>query len=203
MKKKVSKRDPESTRARILAAALKEFAARGFAGARVDAIAARATINKRMLYHYFGDKEELFRAVLRHKIAERQAWAEAAPADPRESLPQLFGLACQDADWIRLLQWEALHAAKGKLIDEPVRRAAAARAVRRVQQRQASGHLPEEHPAEQLQLAMMSLTMFPLAFPQLTRLITGKAADSPRFQNQHAQFLQQFAEAFTPKPTTT
>ena len=54
-------RNPERTRTRILSAALKEFAAKGFAGARVDNIARRAAINKRMLYHYFGDKEGLFR----------------------------------------------------------------------------------------------------------------------------------------------
>ena len=60
---------------RILEAALQEFAAKGFAGARVDVIARRARINKRMLYHYFGDKEGLFREVLRRKIADRSAWA--------------------------------------------------------------------------------------------------------------------------------
>ena len=58
-------RDPDRTRSRILAAALAEFSSKGFAGARVDAIARRAKGNKRMLYHYFGDKEGLFRAVLR------------------------------------------------------------------------------------------------------------------------------------------
>src|SRR5208283_3726401 len=73
---RVAERNPERTRERILSAALKEFAANGFAGARVDAIARRAAINKRMLYHYFGNKEHLFREVLRLKMAERQAWAE-------------------------------------------------------------------------------------------------------------------------------
>src|SRR5258706_5618744 len=92
-------RDPERTKGRILAAALKEFSARGFAGARVDMIACRAAINKRMLYHYFGDKEGLFRAVLRRKIAERQAWNAATPEQPAEYLPLLFDLACKDAHW--------------------------------------------------------------------------------------------------------
>src|ERR1039458_1060586 len=55
----VAERNPKRTRERILSAALQEFAANGFAGARVDAIARRAAINKRMLYHYFGDKEHL------------------------------------------------------------------------------------------------------------------------------------------------
>jgi AcrR family transcriptional regulator len=91
-----------------LSAALQEFAANGFAGARVDAIARRAAINKRMLYHYFGDKEHLFREVLRRKIAERQASAESLSGDPAESLPFWFKLSCKDADWVRLLEWEAL-----------------------------------------------------------------------------------------------
>jgi AcrR family transcriptional regulator len=57
-------RDPERTRAAILAAATQEFTVKGFSGARVDTIAKRAGINKRMLYHYFGDKEGLYLAVL-------------------------------------------------------------------------------------------------------------------------------------------
>ena len=57
-------RDPDATRARILKAAKAEFARKGLSGARVDDIAARARSNKRMLYHYFGNKEELFRITL-------------------------------------------------------------------------------------------------------------------------------------------
>ena len=57
-------RDPERTRAAILSAATQEFTANGLSGARVDAIAARARVNKRMIYHYFGDKEGLYLAVL-------------------------------------------------------------------------------------------------------------------------------------------
>jgi len=62
-------RDPEHSRARILAAAHAEFAQHGFDGARVDRIAALAGINKRMLYHYFGNKDVLFRVVLEENYA--------------------------------------------------------------------------------------------------------------------------------------
>src|SRR5437763_13329841 len=110
-------RDPARTRRRILEAAFKEFAAHGFAGARVDRIARRAGINKRMLYHYFGDKEGLFREVLRRKMAQRQAWGVATPDDPTESLPFWFDNSCQDVDWIRLLEWEALQFVEQRLID--------------------------------------------------------------------------------------
>jgi AcrR family transcriptional regulator len=57
-------RDPERTRGAILAAATQEFTANGLTGARVDAIAQRARVNKRMIYHYFGDKDGLYLAVL-------------------------------------------------------------------------------------------------------------------------------------------
>lgn len=63
-------RDPEVTKARILEAGKKEFAKLGFAGGRVEAIATRAKANKRMIYHYFGSKEELFQAVLEDAYAD-------------------------------------------------------------------------------------------------------------------------------------
>ena len=193
-----AERNPERTRARILSAALKEFAANGFAGARVDAIARRAAINKRMLYHYFGDKEGLFRAVLRRKIAERQAWAENLSGDPAESLSFWFEATCKDADWVRLLQWEALQSGPEKVIDEKQRLAAVAGGLKRLRQRQARGQISDEFDPRHVILAMRSLTMFPVAFPQLTKLIVGGPVFEPRFQKEYARFLKQFAAAFQP-----
>ncbi|HUA68357.1 MAG TPA: TetR/AcrR family transcriptional regulator [Candidatus Saccharimonadales bacterium] len=191
-------RNPERTRERILSAALKEFAANGFAGARVDAIAERADINKRMLYHYFGDKEGLFKAVLRRKIAERQAWGETLSGDPSESLPFWFEAACKDLDWVRLLEWEALQGDAQKVINEKERRAAAARGLRRIRQRQTRGQISAELDPRHVILTMRSLTMFPAAFPQLTRLIMGRPVSDPKFQKERAAFLQKFAAAFQP-----
>lgn len=57
-------RDAGRTKAAILQAARDEFCEEGFNGARVDSIAARAKANKRLLYHYFGNKEALYEAVL-------------------------------------------------------------------------------------------------------------------------------------------
>ena len=191
-------RNPERTRERILSAALKEFVANGFAGARVDAIARRAAINKRMLYHYFGNKEHLFREVLRRKITERQASAEGLSGDPAESLPFWFQLSCKDADWVRLLEWEALQEADNQLIDGNSRRALATRALGRIRQQQALGYLSGEFEPRHLLIAMRSLTMFPMAFPQLTRLITGQPVSDPHFQKKYAEFLKKFAAAFQP-----
>ncbi len=196
-------RNPGRTRERILAAALKEFSAYGFAGARVDSIAQRAKINKRMLYHYFGDKEALFRAVLRRKISERQAWVANLSNDPAERLPFWFKSACTDPDWIRLLEWEALQSGAQKVIDEKERQAFTAGWLKRIRQRQTRKELSPDFDPRHLALAMQSLTMYPVAFPQFTRLIMGRTVADPKFQRAYAEFLQKFAAAFRPMQAAT
>ena len=95
-KQEVSKkpriRDAEATRARILSAAKKEFAKSGLAGARVDVIAERSKSNKRMIYHYFNSKDELFQRVLEDayvdiRTAEMKLNLDAM--DPRQALRRL------------------------------------------------------------------------------------------------------------------
>jgi AcrR family transcriptional regulator len=186
-------RNPQQTQQRILEAALQEFAAKGFAGARVDVIARRARINKRMLYHYFGDKEGLFREVLRRKIAERSAWLAGAPEEPVERLPVWFQLACRDREWIQLLQWEALQWGEKKVIDEDRRQESVAKAVERVRQQQARGLLDPNLDPGQLLLSMMAITAYPVAFPQLARLATGLSVSDEKFQKQRENFLRQMA----------
>ncbi|WP_213990260.1 TetR/AcrR family transcriptional regulator [Sodalis sp. dw_96] len=82
----IRKRDPALTQSRILAAARKEFADKGFDGARVEKIAAGAQVNKQLLYHYFENKDQLFTRVLEDAYREiRQQEAALAlehlPAD--------------------------------------------------------------------------------------------------------------------------
>ncbi|HEY8333058.1 MAG TPA: TetR/AcrR family transcriptional regulator [Tardiphaga sp.] len=67
------KRDPVATRQKLLVAARQEFAQSGLAGARVDEIAARAGVNKQLVYHYFGDKDALYLAVLEWVYEEIRA----------------------------------------------------------------------------------------------------------------------------------
>jgi TetR/AcrR family transcriptional regulator len=61
---KRQRRNPAATRKKLLVAARREFADSGLAGARVDEIADRAGVNKQLVYHYFGDKDALYLAVL-------------------------------------------------------------------------------------------------------------------------------------------
>jgi len=196
----VALRDPERTRRRILEAALKEFSARGFAGARVSGIARRAQVNKRMLYHYFEDKQGLFRAVLRYKINDRlsRIEAQAPKLDVVSSLPLWFKQNCQDTDWVRLLAWESLQTTRGAVMDESERRRVSRQSVARIKQKQSSGILRRDVPAEFLQLAKVSLAMFPQALPQLARIITGRSPRSPGFQRAYAHFLETISTGFRP-----
>lgn len=72
------------TRAVILTAARAEFSERGLEGARIDAIAERAAVNKRMLYHYFGSKDALYCAVLAEAYREIRAGERALELDQYE-----------------------------------------------------------------------------------------------------------------------
>lgn len=79
------RKDAERTRAEILAAATREFSEHGLNGARVDSIAARTRINKRMIYYYFKSKERLYIAVLedayrRIREAEKQLRLDDLPS---------------------------------------------------------------------------------------------------------------------------
>lgn len=112
-------RDAEATRARILAAAKKEFARNGLGGARIDEIARRANANKRMIYHYFGNKEDLFRIVLEEayldiRAAEQKLDLEHLPA--REALETLIRFTwdyyLKNPEFITLVNNENLHRAR-------------------------------------------------------------------------------------------
>jgi AcrR family transcriptional regulator len=193
-----SSRDPARTRERLLRAARREFVAKGFAGARVDAIARAASVNKRMLYHYFGDKEALYRAVLREGIATNLDLVAAAPADPDELLPFLFTRVLQRADGIRLLQWEALGAGKRKPVAEEERRKAWVEGAERLRDAQRAGRLHRDLDAEYLVLALMALTIFPQAFPQVVHMVTGARPADPEFRERQVRFLRRLGTHLRP-----
>jgi TetR/AcrR family transcriptional regulator len=80
---------PEQSRAAILQAGVREFSREGVAGARIDAIAHRARVNKALLYYYFKDKEALYSAVLDQVFGGLAAAVNAAfamNASPREKV---------------------------------------------------------------------------------------------------------------------
>jgi AcrR family transcriptional regulator len=86
--------DPAGTRRNIVEEATREFARKGYGGARVDAIAARTRTSKRMIYYYFGSKEGLYIAVLEEvygSIRRTEATLDLDHQPPREALARLVG----------------------------------------------------------------------------------------------------------------
>jgi AcrR family transcriptional regulator len=105
-------RDPDRTRERLFAAAAAEFGAKGFAGARVSAIAARAGVNQQLIAYYFGGKQGLYDELLRrwHSIEMGIATPERPFADVVHGFLQA---AADNPDWTRLLAWQNLAGGPG------------------------------------------------------------------------------------------
>ena len=194
------RRNPKRTRRRIFEAAFKEFAAKGFTGARVDSIASRAGVNKRMLYIYFGDKKALLHAIMRGQFESKNPLVLAAPNDPAEALPYWHKLARGDVDWIRLLQWEALSTGSRKVVCEEERRGGYVRILEKLRRAQADGFLNGDYEPEEMLLAMLALSIFPVAFPQIVRLVIGRSPLDRKFEEKWLGFLHGFAEHLRPYP---
>ena len=108
--------DADATRRNILEVATREFAAKGYSGARIDDIAAQTHTSKRMIYYYFTDKQGLFVAVLEaayRRIRSIEAALDLDPLAPAEALRRLVGFTFDyqnaNPDFIRLVMVENIH----------------------------------------------------------------------------------------------
>ena len=106
-------RDPDATRRAILDAATAEFAAKGYAGGRVDEIAARTATSKRMIYYYFGGKEQLYAAVLEEMyggMRDAEAALDLDALPPAEAMRRMvevtFDHHATHHDFVRLVSVE-------------------------------------------------------------------------------------------------
>ena len=113
------KRDPSATKMRILSAAKKEFSNKGLGGARIDEIALKSKANKRMIYHYFGNKEALFLKTLEDAYVDIRSAEQSlnlTALDPEDALITLvkftWNYYLKNPEFITLVNSENLH--KGK-----------------------------------------------------------------------------------------
>ena len=118
-RKNTWKQDPEAVKADILRVATAEFADRGLSGARIDEIAAKTSVSKRMIYYYYSDKEGLYRAVLEAIYARLRANENALDLDGLDPVAALTEItkATYDShsslpDFIRLVMIENIHHAR-------------------------------------------------------------------------------------------
>ncbi|MGK9065038.1 TetR/AcrR family transcriptional regulator [Stutzerimonas chloritidismutans] len=110
------KNNPEKTRRDILEAAIAEFVQQGLSGARVDAIAERTRTSKRMIYYYFGNKEQLYLRVLERlygDIRNNERTLQLAEFEPREAMRRLVEFTFDDHErnpgFIRIVCVENIH----------------------------------------------------------------------------------------------
>lgn len=108
-------RNPDRTRRRLLQAAIKLFSSLGYHAVSVDQIVSSARVNKRMVYHYFGSKEDIYEAALLEvygRIETVEFTALEGGGSPREKLHRLleeyFQFLDQNPEFVRMLLWENL-----------------------------------------------------------------------------------------------
>lgn len=112
-------RNAVRTKQNILLAAVREFAGNGYEGARIDAIASSAGANKRMIYHYFGSKTQLYIAVLEHIYGDfrnEEAGLDLDHLSPVQAIEALidftFGYFIQVPEFIKIINDENLRSAR-------------------------------------------------------------------------------------------
>jgi AcrR family transcriptional regulator len=195
-------RDADRTKTRIFDAAVAEFAAKGFDGARIDKIAERSGVNKRMIYIYWGDKEDLYREILRRKVMAMHEIFTADWSTAGENLVRYFNGTGREIELLRFVQWEALGDLRPPLTAEQERREAFGLNTAALQQDQERGKLSADIPADYLMLLFMALACYPMAFPQNTRLVTGLSWDDPEFQAGWSDTLRLLADLLGPRANT-
>lgn len=122
-KKKIIRRNALETKERILREATKVFAKYGFAGTPISALIKASRVNQRMIYHYFEDKNGLYRAIFLQQWGELKDWFDRAfkkrieqsgahPPTSRELLVQaleiFFDFMSYHQNFVRLMMWEGL-----------------------------------------------------------------------------------------------
>jgi AcrR family transcriptional regulator len=192
-------RDPERTRRLILEAAGAEFAAKGYAGARIASIAARAGVNQQLISYYFDGKEGLYRAM---SEGWEQRQSELMPRDmPLSEQVRRYVLeASSNRDGMRLLAWSGLEYEGPETDPDHAPRAQRlAGSVAQIRSLQEEGRLPDWVDPACLTVLLMAAAMAPVTLPHVVEGLTGAAADSPDFVRQYADQLARLIEHLGPE----
>ncbi len=201
-----TRRQPEASRDSILQAALAEFAQEGLAGARVDAIAASAGVNKALLYYYFHDKESLYDAVLDRffiRLTERVMRELDGVAPLGERLLRYtrahFDCVAESPHYARLFQGELMSAGRGgspyvTRIAERYIRPIAMRVTELIQQGAASGEFREVDPV-QFAPSIAAINVHYFVIAPVTRALFGHDPYAPEAIRQRRAAVLDFVAA--------
>ena len=160
-------RDAEATKARLLQAATDEFAAHGIAGARIERIEAGAKANRALIYSYFGNKDQLFDAVMDASVARVLDQVPFTPEDLPGYAGRLFDFLVANPHQLRLATWHRLERAdtghEPQGLSDSVRMKTAALARAQAGHRLASAFAPEDLYAFTMALASAWMAASPYA----------------------------------------
>lgn len=197
-------------RDRILKAARAEFAKGGFSGGRVERIAARAKCNIRMVYHHFGSKDALYRAVLEEsykEIRSKERELELATLHPLEGMIKLleftFDHFQSHPDFVALLNNENLmkgkFVLKSKRVTEmasPLRHALETLLQRGVQ----AGIFRSDLDPVQVYTTIAALSWFHLSNAYTLSAMFGKDLTDPGWRRQRLKHVKEAIMAFLTAP---
>jgi TetR/AcrR family transcriptional regulator len=146
------------------------------------------------LHHHFPSKKALFQEVHDQKFRPAVHWTETLPENPTELIAARFEKRAKDQDYLRFLAWEAASARNRTIPGQEDRQRRVAEYGEAIRQMQAKGGLPADMDWRLIQLATLSLATYPIAFTQLTRMVTGRDATDPAFQAEWTAFLRVLGE---------
>lgn len=175
-------RDPERTKKRIRAAAMAEFADKGFSAANVSEIAARAGVNKQLISYYFGGKLGLYQELL--SVWQDDEAQFAAPDVPLDEMVRNYvRQAARNRELGKLLLWDGLTNAAA---ESPIT-AEMQQNVAELRRRQSLGEFPDDLDPAHLLLALFAAANATIAFPHLVRAIFGEDPASLDFADRYAE----------------
>ncbi|WP_290808581.1 TetR/AcrR family transcriptional regulator [Ferrovibrio sp.] len=197
------RRDPVATKAALLRAAVAEFAGKGLAGARIDEISQRAGVNKQLVYHYFGSKDEIYAAALETvyaEIRERERALHLGDLPPEAAMERLIGFSFdylaehpeflallndenrQDARHVRGSQrLEQMHSPLVSLMQETIERGAK------------EGVFRADLDPVQLYISIAGLSYFFFSNNRTLSAIFGRALDKPKAVAERRRHIIAFA----------
>ncbi len=207
-----SRGQPEESRAAILRSAAKEFAEHGIAGARTDAIARQARVNKALLYYYFHDKEALYGAVLDHafsgmKASVFQVLDSGLP--PRERImayvAAYFDFIASNQIYPKLMQREMMRAREGNSVHidrlvktyfQPIYRRVGELLLKGI----AKGEFRKVDPAHFVPSMISMIVFYFSSAPVMQRIVHFNPLDPRRIAERRAAVLDFISAAlFTPR----
>ncbi|MFF2317928.1 TetR/AcrR family transcriptional regulator [Arthrobacter sp. NPDC058097] len=177
--------NPEN-RERILWAGLKEFAAVGYEGANISAIAKQSGLNKQLIYHYFGSKRGLYDAVLETMLKRTLSAPDAGIEEILEATPE-FEYA---QEWVRMLGWEGLQYGGGDIPFARERGEGFSVLQRDIERLQKDGRLDVRIDPRYATLLVSLALIAPQILPQLSLVLTGEDGSSPEFRRQMVRLLE-------------